>query len=78
MARRVSSVSKRRELFELCLIFAFNLPGRTVTEPSKQTSAIRKKQNVGQRRPHLIGKQYDKLKKKVKNILVNHWKSDNK
>ncbi len=31
----------------------FQLPNRTVNEPSKQTSAIRKKQNVGHRRPHL-------------------------
>lgn len=29
------------------------IPNLTATEPSKQISARRKKQNVGQRRPHL-------------------------
>jgi len=42
------------------------LPNLTATEPSKQTSAIRKKQNVGHRRPHLNNKNSFNLYKKKK------------
>lgn len=46
------------------------LPNLTATEPSRQTSAIRKKQNVGHRRPQLDNKFDVSYRKKYIDIFL--------